>query len=467
MRNQKSTTPAPEPSPTARSAPPTAIPAQDKSAAALASRREAHFFFRVVPLLRFALAVFTVSLAGRAWAEDHVLEERPIFFSDAAPNDPVTRLAQRAAANEVNFVGSDLNVLRAVLRELKIPIQSQIVVFSRTSLQARIIRPNNPRAMYFSENAYVGWVPGGLIEITAIDPELGPISYAFDAREAREARPAFVRDVSCVGCHGGSSTDGNPGRLFAHSLFTAITGEPLLRSTGITITEQTPFARRWGGWYVTGYTGTEPHRGNVFSRERDGRIDFTPTDARPMELSRYFTTSRYLAPTSDVVALLVFEHQLSMHNSFARAAHRVRLLAKESPASAASPELLAGAVEDVVDHLLFRSAAPLPDGVEGSDGFREAFLRGAQRDARGRSLKDFSLQGRLFANRCSFLIYTEAFTALNATLKNLILDRLHAALSETDPNSRYAYIEAEEKQRIREILADTHPDFRARFAGSP
>lgn len=395
-------------------------------------------------------------------------EQPPISYSSTKPQDPVARLVQRIAAREVLLDGSDQSILRAVLRELDIPAASQVTVFSRTSLQARLIRPNNPRAIYFSDSTYVGWVPGGLIEVAAIDPQLGPVFYAFDPQDARDARRSFVREKSCLGCHVSNVTTGGIPGLFAHSLFTAVTGEPVLRREGIVLTEQTPFAQRWGGWYVTGYTGEQNHRGNAFSRAREGVLDFTPTDARPTELSRYLDTSRYLVDTSDVVALLVFEHQLAMHNSLARASHRARLLLAQSPAAGADQRtrLLASLGEDVLDHLLFRETAPLPEGVEGGAAFREAFLRNAPRDARGHTLKDLSLPGRLFANRCSFLIYSESFTTLPAPLKDMILDRLHAALRDTDPASRYAYLEKEEKQRILAILTATHPDARRRFTAA-
>lgn len=416
----------------------------------------------VLSIFAAASAAFSALTAQERREPEYELP--PVSYSTAKPQDPVARLLRRIAAREVVFGGSDQAILRAVLRELEIPPESQVVVFSRTSLQARLIRPSNPRALYFSDSAYVGYVPDGLIEVAAIDPQLGPVFYAFDPQDARNGRRTFVREASCLGCHVGASTGGVPG-LFAHSLFTAITGEPVHRRQGITLTEQTPFAQRWGGWYVTGYTGSQDHRGNAFSRARGPEVDFTPAEARPAELSRHFDTSRYLADTSDVVALLVFEHQLAMHNTLARAAHQARRVLAQLPQDAAAPLAdgarlaLAGVTRDVVDHLLFREAAPLPDGVEGGAGFRAAFARDARRDARGRALKDLSLQGRLFAQRCSFLIYSEAFTGLPAPYRDFVMAELLAALRD-DARGRYAYLAPDEKRRIVEILTETHPQAR-------
>jgi hypothetical protein len=169
-----------------------------------------------------------------------------------------------------------------------------------------------------------------------------------------------------------------------------------------------------------------------------------------MELSGACDTSKYLTPTSDVVAHLVFEHQLAMHNSLTRAAQRYRRGLDDS-------------ASDVVDHLLFRNAAALPEGLVGTEGFRRAFAAGARRSARGDALKDLSLHGRLFANRCSFLIYSDSFSALPMPLKQRIFSTLNAALHDDDPHGRYAYLEKAEKRRILEVLRDTLPDARTHF----
>ncbi|HEY1107545.1 MAG TPA: hypothetical protein VGE76_02895, partial [Opitutaceae bacterium] len=126
--------------------------------------------------------------------------------------------------------------------------------------------------------------------------------------------------------------------------------------------------------------------------------------------------------------------------------------------------VFASAAENVVDHLLFHRAAPLPAGVQGSEDFRRAFATGVPRAAAGVTLKDLSLDGRLFTLRCSYLIYSETFRSLPAPLLDRIFARLHEALTSTDPKNRYAYLEAGEKRRILELLTETHPLARAQFA---
>jgi hypothetical protein len=249
--------------------------------------------------------------------------------------------------------------------------------------------------------------------------------------------------------------------LFARSVITARDGEPLFRHGPELVSDRLPFERRWGGWYVTGYHGETPHRGNAFGLEKGGVTHFEPTARRPDDLAQAFDTSKYLAATSDIVALLVFQHQLGMQNSLTKAAHTTRrALAAGSDAAA----IIATAADDVVDHLLFREAAALPAGIKGSDAFRSAFLQGTPRSRQGDALKDLSLQGRLFANRCSFLIYSDFFLAMPTPLKAAVFQRLHQALHTDAP--RYAYLEPDEKRRIAEILRQTHPDARQYFEPS-
>lgn len=417
-------------------------------------------------------------------------ERAPINYSHTKPQEPIAQLVKRVAAKEVALGGSDVEILRAVLHELHIPPESQVVVFSKTSLQAGLIHPGNPRALYFSDSIYVGWVPGGLIEVASVDPVLGPIFYSFDPQDARDHRRTFVRESACLRCHGGTFGRDIPG-LFERSVLTAADGEPLgARDAGDTVDDATPFAQRWAGWYVTGYTGPENHRGNAFATAAHGEAaaKFAPTADRPISLEGKFDTSNYLGATSDVVALLVFQHQLAMHNSLSRAGQRCRWMINyqrahqgsvgeslsEAPVYEDVRATFAECAQDVVDHLLFRGAAPLPEGIGGDEAFRHAFAGAPDvpRSASGASLKDFSLHGRLFANRCSFLIYSESFRALPAPLKEQIYARLLAALREDgsegrEPEAwqRYAYLEKEEKARILEILRETVPELRERLAG--
>ncbi|MDP3070616.1 MAG: hypothetical protein Q8N18_10020 [Opitutaceae bacterium] len=428
-------------------------------------------------MLRLLLLCLAAAAARAQGVPDY--EKPPISYSETAPTDAVAALQRRIAAGEFALVGSDLEMLKHLLAELRVPVASQVAVFSKTSLQRGRIRPDQPRVIYFSDTAYVGWVPGGLVELTVVDPRLGPVFYALDLREARRGTPKFGRDSECLSCHGGVFVRDVPG-VFVRSVFPAESGEPLLRHGTLIVDDQTPFAERWGGWYVTGYRGAAPHRGNTLAREAGDRLVFEPIAARPEELGAFFDTGAYLAPTSDVVALLVIEHQTAMQNALTRAAFAARKMIAyqrglqqhfkepetDEPAYDSVKSVFASAAQDVTDRLLFRDEARLPEGVVGGAAFRAAFAERAVRASDGRSLRDLSLDGRMFALRCSYLIYSETFAALPASLKTLILARLDEALLGRDPKNRYGYLPAEERAHIRGVLLETLPEARSQWAAA-
>src|SRR5688500_13017475 len=261
------------------------------------------------------LSVLAVASARAQGQPDY--EQPPVSYSASTPTDAIARVQKRIASGELAFAGSDKQILEALLKELGVPVESQLLVFSKTSLQRGRIRPERPRALYFSESAYVGWVPGGLIEVVAIDQKLGPVFYSFEISPAGGAAHKIERDTDCLRCHGGTFVREIPG-VFARSVFPDANGEPLLRHGTLIVDDETPFGQRWGGWYVTGYHGAGHHRGNVRASGLGEQLVFAPAKERPDELSGFFDTSDYLRPRSDVVALLVFEHQLTMQNSLTR-----------------------------------------------------------------------------------------------------------------------------------------------------
>lgn len=373
----------------------------------------------------------------------------PVVYSKAKPDDAVARLQRRIAAGEISFRENGRELLVSVLKALQVPVESQTFVFSKTSLQKELISPSTPRVLYFSETVYVGWVPGGLIEVAAIDPQLGPIFYHFKATARPEDRKGFVRDPSCMLCHGYFFIRDIPS-ILALTINPDREGELLPYSDFDIVDDTTRFEKRWGGWYVTGYTGKLNHRGNGFGSGQGKTATLPSVDARPATLSEFFDTSRYPAETSDMATLLILEHQIAMYNTLTRVGQNERL---SQPASA----------RDIVDRLLFRRAARLPEGILKNDWFLNVFMADARRTAAGDSLKDLQLEGQLFRNRCSYLIYSEAFAALPAALKERVYFALFDALHEDDPAGRYAYIGKDEKQRIYDILVETHPEARRYF----
>jgi hypothetical protein len=416
-----------------------------------------------------------VVVAGRpAPARDtEPYEQPPINYSATQPQDAIARLQARLVAGEVKYGRTDREFLQALLRELKIPVESQVVVFSKTSLQRQRIRPDHPRAVYFTDNTYVGWVPSGLMEVTTVDPVLGPIFYALDPAAVRtNASRAFVRDSDCMRCHGGTFVRGIPS-VFVRSLFTDAEGEPMLRYGSEVVDFRTPFANRWGGWYVTGKHGAALHRGNVLAQEKQDQlvVDFK-RGANLTTLSGFFETQDYPAAGSDIVALLVLEHQTAMQNTLTRASLNSRRMLEyqknlqrdlkepvtEDLTYDSVKSVFESTAREITDDLLFQGEAELPAGLEGSPAFQRAFQTTVPRTADGHSLKDFSLKGHLFENRCSYLIYSDSFLQLPVQLKRRVYDRLARALKATDADPRYAYLGADERTRIARILRETHPE---------
>ncbi len=425
------------------------------------------------------MLLITLLAGNKAGAQGEELYERPpINYSSAPARDAMAQLQARVAAGALKWTGSGKEIVQRLLQELRIPPESQMLVFSKTSFQRQIISPDRPRAIYFSDASYVGWVPGGLVEIATIDPQLGPIFYSLNPNVAE---PHPVRDSNCLSCHGGIFVRGIPG-VFARSVFTSDTGEPLFRFGSEVVDFRTPFTNRWGGWYVTGKHGKALHRGNVLAQDKDGQLVVNfKRGANVADLSDLVATKPYLAPGSDIVALLVFEQQTAVQNTITRASldcrrmlayqRNLQLELKEPVTDDLTYDsvrhVFEGAAEDVVDDLLYKGEAPLPDGLEGAAAFQSAFRVNVPRATDGSSLKDFQLAGHLFKNRCSYLIYSDCFLALPTELKKRVYARLVRALHPTNPDPRYAYLETEERIRISNILKQTHPELRSLLAGYP
>src|SRR5436305_9766367 len=145
------------------------------------------------------LVAVALSVQGALGQSPETYEQAPINYSTAQPHDAVAALKARIASGQVIPGEDGRQIVQTLLRELQIPVESQLLVYSKTSLQRQRIRPDHPRALYFNDTCYVGWVPAGLVEITAIDPFLGPIFYSLDpsAGLTNEQR-TILRDSDCL-----------------------------------------------------------------------------------------------------------------------------------------------------------------------------------------------------------------------------------------------------------------------------
>jgi hypothetical protein len=348
-----------------------------------------------------------------------------------------------------------------------------MLVFSKTSLQRHRIGPRTPRAIYFNDDVYVGFCRrGDVLEISAADPGLGAVFYTLD--QVPEGKPRFVRQTdNCMTCHCSSLTHGAPGH-FVRSLYTDGQGMPLLSLGSVRVDQGTEFADRWGGWYVTGTSGGQAHRGNQTLPGRAARPPAgNPDGVNVTDLRTRFTVADYPTPHSDLVALLVLEHQGEMHNRITRAGFETRLALhqqaefdrilerKTAGLSDTAAARVRGGCEPLVQYLFFSGEAKLTEKVAGTSGFAAEFAARGPRDGQGRSLRQFDLERRLFRYPCSYLIYSAAFDRLPAQAKEYVYRRVWEVLTGVDTSAPFAHLTGEDRQAVREILLATKADLRA------
>jgi hypothetical protein len=397
--------------------------------------------------------------------------DAPIYYRTAPVSDPVARLQ---AALDAGAAALDhdprFGYLPAVLDALGISRRSQMLVFSKTSFQYRHIAPATPRALYFNDDVYIGYVPDGkALELIAFDGRQGAMFYLLDQRQSE--RPAFQRaELDCTQCHIAAATRHVPG-VFVRSVFARPTGTLSSGARTFITGHESPFAERFGGWYVTGRHGQLRHLGNAVVAAGAGPEAIDRDEAaNRTTLTPLVDTAMALTPHSDLVAQLVHAHQTQMHNLITLANYQARLaLHAAGLDEGADPSALTAAQraryekpgEELVRYLLFADEAPLGEAVSGSAEFAPQFTAIGPRDRRGRSLRDFDLQERLFRFPCSYLIYSAAFDQLPPPALDYVYRRLVEVLSGRDRSEAFARLTATDRRAVREILADTKPAFAA------
>ena len=361
--------------------------------------------------------------------------------------------------------------LRPLLSALHISIDSQTLVFSQTSQQADQIGPSNPRAVYFNDTVALGWVRGAAqLEVAAHDPRQGVVFYTLSQKAL--SSPRLERDDRCLLCHLTWDTLGVPGFQVLSTF--QMSDDPNAYASGLVSDHRTPLRDRWGGWYVTGQPGTSQHRGNIPVIVKPQDLQKAPRPAPQLSsVAARFDTHGYLSEHSDVVALMVLEHQTRMANLLTRVGWETRValrpatLQPQRPAGPGTlPARVLEAVRDLVDYLLFVDEVPLTGPVGGSSGFVGRFSESGPKDQRGRSLRQLDLKRRLFRYPCSYMIYAPAFEALLPEAKNAIYERMWAILSGAERGRPYARLSPADRLAIVEILKDTKKDLPEYFRGS-
>ena len=396
------------------------------------------------------------------------LDRLPIQYATAGPDNVVSKLERRLKSDKTALKADDeYGYLPALLKALDVPPSSQLLVFSKTSLQRSRIGPKTPRALYFNDDVTIGYCrQGDILEIAAADADLGTVFYTIDQNPA-EGGKLTRQTESCLICHASSSNQGFPGYLI-RSVSTDRTGELVLSRGGKRVDHTTPIEDRWGGWYVTGTGGKQSHQGNRIVGDWSWADPDKPLDASNVtDLKSYFTVANYLTPHSDVVALMVLEHQNETQNRIIRAGFQTRIALHEQaelnrafgePATQRNEGItrrIHWACEPVVQYLLFTDEAKLTDAMAGTSAFTSEFAARGPFDSRKRSLREFDLTTRLFRYPMSYLIYSKLFDGLPAEAKERVYLRLWDVLTGKDDSKEFRHLSKVDRQNILEILRET------------
>jgi hypothetical protein len=416
----------------------------------------------------FGLAVLATTAAFADLSDDFVpLRDDPtIEYATRPTHDPISVLNDEIAVGRarLKFDGGE-GYLRSVLENLKIPVESQMAVFSKTSVQAKLISPQNPRTLFFNDSVVVGWVRGGFIEVATQSPQQGIIFYSLPQQS--QEKPQFTRKNDCLTCHDSYDALDVPGML-VRSNFTGPNAMTLRSLGSYNSDHRSPLEQRWGGWYVTGRSGAIKHMGNAIVTDPthpESRV--TPETLNLDSLKGKFDTDAYLSPYSDIVALMVFEHQMHLMNLLTRLdwearyalAHRV---GSQSARGFVAQNYLRNTTDDLVDYMLFVDEAPLANAIHGTSGFAEKFSAEGPHDSHGRSLRQLDLERRLMRYPCSYMIYSEAFDALPSEARRAVYDRMWQILSGKDNSPKYARLSLVDRRAVVEILRETKkglPDY--------
>jgi len=376
-----------------------------------------------------------------------------IGYGIRATHDPIAQLKADIDTGKVQLkFDGEQGYLGSLLEVLHILPESQMAVFSKTSLQRDRIGPESPRVLYFNDSVVVGSVRGGFIEIASQDQEQGASFYQLLQQQVD--KPEFRQPAACLGCHLTRNSLDIPG-MIVRSVYPDRSGDPINPLGSHLLDHRTPLEDRWGGWYVTGTSGSMRHLGNgVVSDPAKPESMVTAATLNLQTLKGKFETDAYLSPYSDIVALMVFTHQMHMMNLITRVGWDYRLAASLKAATSKPNDVIDKQLQDdvveFVDYLLFLKEAPITNKIQGMSGFAEKFASQGPNDSKGRSLRQFDLEHRLMRYPCSYMIYSPAFDGMPEAAKKAIYARTREVLDRFAPADRDA---------VLEILRDTKKDF--------
>ncbi|HEY2592222.1 MAG TPA: hypothetical protein VGI35_11585 [Steroidobacteraceae bacterium] len=435
------------------------------------------------------------ALFGRPTTLPYAREYPAIPYTQMPTDNAIAHLQARIDRGEVKLVYQPpRGYLDSILAALGIDPSSQTLVYSKTSLQTGEISAATPRAIYFNDDTYVAWVQQGDLELAAMDTKLGQVFYTIPNQPARTVR-LERKTTDCLGCHDTYElAGGGVPRFLLMSTYVDVHGEQMSHEGQILTYQETPLKYRWGGWYVTGQSGDQVHLGNILVHSAQEMAHLDQVRRGNLDtLQGLFDTKPYLTNKSDIVALLVLQHQHDVQNLLTR----INFEARTALAKAGHGQIpektratLQGYMDGLVSVMFFVDATRFTSPISGNSGFTHWLESRGPRDPMGRSLRDLDLKTRLFKYPLSYLIYSRAFDGLPAYAKDYIYGRFADILtgrSESDPSGASlpkgfdpdaldAYIDQDahagvpqlpeaDRKAILEILRATKPDFARYLAG--
>jgi hypothetical protein len=399
--------------------------------------------------LLMVAAACTTAIASE-WAG--VLHEHPaIQYAVRPTTDRAAKLRDALARGDRRLVRDErTGYLRSMLDALGVPVESQLLVFSKTGVQRAHTSPQTPRALYFDQSIVVGYVPGApVLEIAAHDPQQGVVFYTLDQSSSS---PLLGRQTMCLSCHVSASTLDVPG-VIARSNAVDENGNVMPRLGSNDVTHETGHPDRWGGYFGT----TEAIATGYNQRAHEGNITFSPNGNTSNQVFVEWINSApetrgYLSASSDIVALLVFDHQM----------HAINLLTRlnwESRAGA-SDATIHRLEHELADYLLFVGEIPPAAALNPVPGFAKSLDARTPKDHLGRSFGQLDANNRLMKYPCSYMIYSEAFDGLPLAIRQAVYTRMVDVLSSDAPRALgTARVTTADRRAVLEILRETKSDF--------
>ncbi len=393
---------------------------------------------------------------------------QPVDYFGTELNDAVSDVSRQLDAGKAQLVADGrFGYLLAALELLNVPLESQVLVYSKTARSPDLVSPKTPRAIFFNDEVSVAWIPDSReLEITAVDPVKGinfytisqPADFLVTDREkhqegavtgASEGSPRFIRRDRCLACHAGRSTLEVPG-LLLRAFQTDRMGKPVVGYSRVT--HGMSYEKRWGGWYVTGSPPQLIHRGNLVGQNENVRHKATPGSASSLDdLSQKFDVDGYPYSRSDLVSHLVLAHQVHGTNLLIRAGLESRLNRR----SDAETQLLRYFV--FADEARLELSPEVAASVGKNSEFARTFESRGPDTPAGDSLRRLSLTGRVFKHGLSYLICSRMFDELPVECRNRLLNRLWEGLHSSRDDEIFGHISDEERRSIIAIVRATVP----------